>query len=98
LRARAGLVLLGAVLAAAGVFVGFLWLISFGVGLSEPRRPTDGETVLAIAWALSGFLLLGTGIACLICRSRRRLWIVGALAAASTATLASCFLLERLLG
>jgi hypothetical protein len=95
-RARAALVLAGAVLVAAGVLVGFLWIVGIGAGLSEPRRPTDLESALFACWALFGFLLVGTGIASILCGSRRRLWGVGALAAATALTLALCFILEPL--
>jgi phosphotransferase system glucose/maltose/N-acetylglucosamine-specific IIC component len=91
-----GLVLLGAVLVVAGLLMGLLWIVGIGVGLSEPRRPTGLESTLFAAWALFAFLLLGTGIASMRCRTRRRLRGVGALAAATAITLASCFILEPL--
>ena len=86
--------LLGAVLVAAGGVVGFLWIVGIGVGLSEPRRPTGMEQALFASWALFGFLLLGTGIVSLKCRTARGLWGLGALAAVTAATLALCFILE----
>jgi hypothetical protein len=52
------------------------------------------EQALFASWALFGFLLLVTGIVSLTCRTRRRLWGLGALAAATAATLALCFILE----
>jgi hypothetical protein len=93
-RAQTALVVLGGVLVVAGLLVGLLWIVGIGVGLSEPRRPTGAESTLFACWALFGLLLAGTGIAGMLCRTRRRLWGVGALAAATAATLASCFLLE----
>lgn len=85
---------LGAVLVGASLVVGFLWIVGIGVGLSEPRRPTGTEQALFTAYAAFGFLLLGTGIASMTCGTRRGLWGVGALAAATAATLALAFFLE----
>lgn len=84
----------GAVLIVASLAVGFFWIIGIGVGLSEPRRPTGTESALFTAYALFGFLLLATGIACMLCGTRRRLWGVGALAAATAAMLALALFLE----
>jgi hypothetical protein len=88
------LMTLGAVLIGASLVVGFFWIVGIGVGLSEPRRPTGAERALFTACAAFGFLLLGTGIASLTCGTRRGLWGVGALAAATAATLALAAFLE----
>jgi hypothetical protein len=86
--------LLGPVLIGASLVVGFFWIVGIGVGLSEPRRPTGMEQALFTAYAAFGFLLLGTGIASMTCGTRRGLWGVGVLAAATAATLALAFFLE----
>jgi hypothetical protein len=69
------------------------WLITVGVGLSEPGHLTGLQSLLVFLWALFGPLLILTGIVSLRCEARNRLWLVGVLAVAAAATLALSFIL-----
>jgi hypothetical protein len=81
-------------LVVAGLLFSLFWFITVGVGLSEPGHLTGLQSLLVVLWALLGPLLILTGIVSVRCETRKRLWLVGALAAAAAATVALCLILQ----
>jgi hypothetical protein len=80
-------------LVAAALLWAYAFVIGVLVGLFEPVHPTGFEWALIASDALFPFLLLATGIVSLRCRTKRRLWALGALAAAAAANLAVSLIL-----
>lgn len=84
-RAERALKLLGVGLVVAAIYFGYVNFLR-SVWMSLDRGELAGvQKALIAAWALSSFLLLAAGIAALLCTTRRTLWVVGALGAATAA-------------
>lgn len=92
-RARVALLLLGAGLIAAALWLGFALFINVVVGLSEPSHLMPIETAFVASEVLLPFLLLATGIVALVCTNRARLRGLGFFALAAGADLALAFAL-----
>jgi hypothetical protein len=89
--ARGALVALGTGLIGTGLYFGFVFFVNIVVGLAEPVHPSEAEWALIRSYVLCLGLLFVTGIFSLFCRTRRRLWILGALLAATAAAMALSF-------
>jgi membrane protein YdbS with pleckstrin-like domain len=63
------------------------------VGLAEPVHPTGLMWALIASEALFPILLIATAIVSLRCRTRRCLWVLGALAAVAAANVAISLIL-----
>ncbi len=87
----AALWVLGMGMIAAALYYGMMFFLNIVVGLSEPTQPTAMEWNLIWSYVLAGVLLFGTGVFCLLCWTRRRLWVVGALILATAAAIGLCF-------
>jgi hypothetical protein len=82
---------IGMGLIAAVLLYGLMFFIGLMVGLSEPTQPTGMQWKLIWAYVLAGTLVLATGVYCLLCWTRRRLWVLGGLAVAAVAAVGLCF-------
>ncbi|HYI39684.1 MAG TPA: hypothetical protein VE053_05120 [Allosphingosinicella sp.] len=87
----AALWVLGMALIAAAFYYGFWFLIGLAVELSEPTQPTAMQWNLIWSYVLAGSLLFATGVFCLLCWTRRRLWVLGGLVVATAAAIGLCF-------
>ena len=82
---------LGMGLITAALYFGFMFFINIVVGLAEPVQPTAMQWNLIWSYVLAGALLFGTGVFCLLCWTRRRLWVLGGLIVATAAAIGLCF-------
>jgi len=82
---------LGMGMIAAALYLGFMFFINIVVGLSEPVQPTAMQWKLIWSYVLAGALLFGTGVFCLLCWTRRRLWVLGGLIVATAGAIGLCF-------
>jgi len=87
----AALWVLGMGLITAALYFGFMFFINIVVGLSEPTQPTAMQWNLIWSYVTAGALLFATGVFCLLCWTRRRLWILGGLIVATAAAVGLCF-------
>jgi hypothetical protein len=87
----AALWVLGMGMIAAALYYGLMFFLNIVVGLSEPTQPTAMQWNLIWSYVLAGALLFGTGVFCLLCWTRRRLWVLGGLIVATAAAIGLCF-------
>ncbi|HEX8512977.1 MAG TPA: hypothetical protein VF688_07700 [Allosphingosinicella sp.] len=84
---------LGMGLITAALYFGFMFFINIVVGLSEPVHVTGSQWALIWSYVLAGALLFGTGVFCLLCWTRRRLWVLSGLIVATAGAVALSFYL-----
>lgn len=89
----AALWVLGMGLITAALYFGFMFFINIVVGLSEPVHVTGAQWALIWSYVLAGALLFATGVFCLMCWTRRRLWVLAGLIAATAGAVALSFYL-----
>ena len=89
--ALAALWVLGMGLIVAALYFGFMFFINIVVGLAEPVHVTGPQWALIWSYVLAGALLFGTGVFCLLCSTRRRLWVLAGLVAATAGSIALSF-------
>jgi len=91
--ARLALLLFGIALIGAALVYAYGYFVNVVVGLAEPVYLSPAIEALVVAEGLVALFLLAAGIASLLCRTRRRLWILGALLAVTAADIGVSFFL-----
>jgi hypothetical protein len=90
-RARLALRLFGIALIGAALVYGYGYFVNVVVGLVEPVYVSPAIEALVVAEGLVALFLLAAGIASLSCRTRRGLWVLGALLALTAADIGVSF-------